>query len=98
MYRAPNNRAQGRVKSITVINLAASRDVLKGNGTVTFSIQDVFNSRRWRSITETENFYSESDFQWRPRQFQLTFSYRFNEKKSRQRSGGYDGGMDEGEF
>ncbi len=98
MYRAPNNSAQGKVKSMTSINLAASRDILKKNGTITFSVQDILNTRRWRSITETENFYSESDFQWRPRQFQLTFSYRFNQKKQRQRPGGYEGGMDEGGF
>tara|TARA_R110002049_G_scaffold7173_8_gene42590 strand:- start:1030 stop:3459 length:2430 start_codon:yes stop_codon:yes gene_type:complete len=98
MYRAPNNSAQGRVKSMTSINLAASRDVLDNKGTVTLSVQDILNSRRWRSITETENFYSEADFQWRPRQFQLTFSYRFNQKKQRQRQSGYDGGMDDGGF
>lgn len=98
MYRAPNNSAQGRVKSMTSINLAASRDILNNNATLTFSVQDILNSRRWRSITETDNFYSVSDFQWRPRQFQLTFSYRFNQKKMRQRSGGYDGGMDDGGF
>ena len=98
MYRAPNNSAQGKVKSMTSINLAASRDILKKNGTITFSVQDILNTRRWRSITETENFYSESDFQWRPRQFQLTFSYRFNQKKQRQRPGGYEGGMDDGGF
>lgn len=98
MYRAPNNSAQGKVKSMTSINLAASRDILKKNGTITFSVQDILNTRRWRSITETENFYSESDFQWRPRQFQLTLSYRFNQKKQRQRPGGYEGGMDEGGF
>lgn len=98
MYRAPNNSAQGRVKSMTVVNFAASRDILKGNGTLTFSVQDIFNSRRWRSITETANFYSESNYQRRPRQFQLTFSYRFNQKKTRQRSSNEEGGMDDAGF
>ena len=98
MYRAPNKSAQGRVKSMTVINLAASRDVLKNKGTITFSVQDVLNTRKWRSYTETENFTSESEFQWRPRQFIATFSYRFNQAKQRQKPSNYDGGGDEGGF
>lgn len=98
MYRAPNKSAQGRVKSMTVINLAASRDVLKNKGTITFSVQDVLNTRKWRSYTETENFTSESEFQWRPRQFIATFNYRFNQAKQRQKPSNYDGGGDEGGF
>jgi hypothetical protein len=43
----------------------------------------VFNSRRRRSITDTETIYNETDFQWRARQFLLTFSYRINQKKER---------------
>jgi len=47
------------------------------------SVRDVFNTRRRRSITDTETIYNETDFQWRARQFLLTFSYRVNEKKKR---------------
>jgi len=31
--------------------------------------------------------YSESDFLWRARQFQLTFNYRINQKKKRGAAG-----------
>lgn len=99
MYRAPTKSAQGRVKSMTVINLAASKDVLKNKGTLTFSVQDLLNTRKWRSYTETATFTSESEFQWRPRTFLLSFSYRFNQAKQRQKSSGYDGGGgDDGGF
>jgi outer membrane receptor protein involved in Fe transport len=92
-YQAPQNTPQGRRLSITSLDLGASRDVFNGNGTLIFSVKDVFNSRFRRSIVETEFLYSESQFQWRARQFLLTFSYRINKQK--RRGGKPDGLMDE---
>jgi len=95
-YRAPQKSIQGERKSMYFLDLSAGKDVLKGKGTVVASIRDVFNSRRRRSIVDTETLYSESDFQWRARQFLLTFSYRINQKKKRSpRTGGdFSGGDD----
>ncbi len=100
-YRAPRKTTQGRSLAIWHVDPAASMDVLKGNGTLTFSVRDLFNTRRRRYVTQGENFYTEGDWQWRARQATLTFSYRLNQKKQRGRNGGgrgdYDGGGD-GEF
>jgi len=82
-YRAPQNTTQGRSLSLYSLDLSAGKDVLQGKGTVVASVRDVFNSRRRRSITDTETIYNETDFQWRARQFLLTFSYRINQKKER---------------
>lgn len=84
-YRAPQQTTQGRSKSMHSLDLSAGKDILDGKGTLVASVRDVFNSRRRRSITDTETIYNEVDFQWRARQFLLTFSYRINQKK---RSGG----------
>lgn len=90
-YRAPRKTNQGRVKSIYSIDLSLSKDVMKGKGTIVASVRDLLNSRKYRSITETENLYSESEFQWRVRQFIVTFTYRINRKKERpSRSGSGD--------
>ena len=97
-YRAPRQTTQGRRLAITVIDMGLSRDLLNGNGTLAASLRDVFNSRRWRSETELDNFYEESEFQWRRGpNFILTFTYRLNQKKPRGRSRGqrgrdFDGG------
>ena len=94
-YRAPQETTQGRTKSVYSLDLSAGKDVLKGKGTIVASVRDAFNSRKRRSIVETEFLYSESEFQWRARQFLLTFSYRINQKKQREKNGrGYDGGDD----
>lgn len=82
-YQAPQNTPQGKQLSMTNLDLGASKDFFKGNGTLIFSVKDVFNSQIRRSIVQTEYLYSESNFQWRVRQFLLTFNYRINKQKPR---------------
>ncbi|MCB9298736.1 MAG: TonB-dependent receptor [Lewinellaceae bacterium] len=92
-YRAPRNTPQGSNKAYFFLDLAFSKDIIDNKATLTLSVSDLFNSRRWRYIFEDEDFYSRGDFQWRARQVTLTFNYRLNQNKQRQRGGGdYDGG------
>ncbi len=98
-YRAPRNTVQGKRFSITSIDLGFSRDVLDGNGTLALSVRDLLNSRKYRGETFNEGFYERSEFQWRSRTSQLSFTYRLNQKKQRQRRRGqYEGGDFEGGF
>lgn len=90
-YRAPRIQPQGKTRSITSVDLGLSKDILKGNGTLTLSVRDLFNSRKYRYIIEEQDFYSENVFQRRARQATLTFNYRLNQKKRR---GGRRGGGD----
>ena len=96
-YTGPHDDTQGRTKARYTLDAGLSLDVLKGNGTITLSGRDLLNSRKRRSITETETLYSESEFQWRSRQVLLSFNYRLNQKKKGgQRNGGgldFDGGF-----
>lgn len=80
-YEAPQKTAQGKRKSLYYIDLSMSKDILKGRGTINFNVLDIFNTRRMRSITEGLNFYTESDFQARRRQFNLTLNYRIRQLK-----------------
>jgi ferric enterobactin receptor len=82
-YRAPRNTPQGKTKALTVLDIGISHPILKNKGTLTFSVRDAFNSRKWRWITEGPNFYNEGLFQWRARSFELTFSYRLNKSERR---------------
>ena len=78
------------------IDLSLAKDILGGKGTLVASVRDLLNSRKRRSIVETETLYSESEFQWRARQFLLSFTYRINQKKKR--SGRPSGGDGEENF
>lgn len=94
-YRAGQETPQGRRKSITSIDLALGRDIFRGNGTLTFSVRDLFNTRRYRYSNEGPNFFSEGLYRRQFRQFTLSLNYRLNQKKKRQRGGdrgGYPGG------
>ncbi|MFD1064191.1 outer membrane beta-barrel protein [Winogradskyella litorisediminis] len=97
IYRGPRNNAQTETKSILFLNMALSKDVLKGNGTIALNVRDVFNSRKRISLTEAETFRSDSEFQFRVRTINASFVYRFNQKKERQKGSrdDNDGGGDD---
>ncbi|WP_051663918.1 TonB-dependent receptor domain-containing protein [Dyadobacter crusticola] len=82
-YEAPQQTPQGRRKALATLDLAATRDILKNNATLTLSIIDVFNSRKFRSITEGANFYTRNSSQGRLRQINLTLNYRLHQAKKK---------------
>ncbi|WP_339793125.1 outer membrane beta-barrel family protein [uncultured Imperialibacter sp.] len=98
-YRAPQNTPQGERLAYYAIDMGLNRDILNGNGTINLSVRDILNSRKWRGITQGETFYQESEFQWRSRQFMVSFVYRLNQKKrggGREEREDFEGG--EGDF
>ncbi len=91
-YEAPQKTPQGTRQAIATLDLSLSKDILENNGTLVLNVIDVFNSRRYRSITEGANFYTESNSQGRLRQINLTFNYRLHQTKKKAKEPG------EGEF
>ena len=85
-YRGPRQTTQGRQLASYSLDLALSKDILKGKGTIAANVRDLLNTRKWRSITEIENYYAESTTQWAPRQIKLTFTYRLNQMKNREKN------------
>ena len=95
-YRGPNENAQSRSKGILSTNLAFSKDIVKDKATLSLNVSDLFNTRKRRSDTRTENVFTYSEFQWRQRQITLSFLYRFNQQMNqRDRNGRRNGGGDE---
>jgi len=97
-YRGPNEDAQNIRKGLFSANLAFSKDLFKDKASIAFNVSDVFNSRKRQSESFTNTFRSEGEFQWRERTFNLSFTYRFNQKKKRQRGNGGQNFDDEGGF
>jgi ferric enterobactin receptor len=79
-YEAAQKTAQGKRKALYYVDFSASRDIFKGKGTINLNILDVFNSRKFRSISTGPNFYTEG-FQFRKRQINLTLNYRIKQAK-----------------
>ncbi len=95
-YRGPRETAQSRSQGIFSIDFAFSKDLFKDKASLAFRISDLLNSRKRQSETFTPSFNSDSEFQWRVRSYNLSFTYRFNQKKQRQR--GQRNGDDDLEF
>jgi outer membrane receptor protein involved in Fe transport len=86
-YEAPQLTPQGSRGYMAWMDLSASKDIMKGNGTLTLSILDIFNSRinryesRYLSPTDGSGFFTSGESQGRLRSFNLTFNYRFKTTK-----------------
>ncbi|NND25901.1 MAG: TonB-dependent receptor [Flavobacteriaceae bacterium] len=96
-YRGPSETAQSKNKGIFSTDLAFSKDVFNENGSLAFRVSDLFNTRKRVGDSFTPTFNSTGTFQWRQRSYNVSFTYRFNQKKKRERSNG-QGGDDDLEF
>jgi len=78
-YRGPQNTASQDRKSMYALNLGASKTIWNGDGTITFNMQDIFNTRAMRSTNYLATGIRESYMQWQPRQFSISLTYRFKQ-------------------
>lgn len=81
-YNAPQRNAQGKSLGVLSANLAFSKDVLKDKATIALNVNDVFNSRKRITETNLPSLNSYSEMQFRQRQINLSFTYRFNKMKN----------------
>jgi outer membrane receptor protein involved in Fe transport len=94
-YRAPRAHTQGRSKAMGSIDLGISRDFLANKAlSLTLSVRDLLNSRKYRYTSVGPTFYTEAESQWRGRTIRLSASYRINQKKSRGGGNDFQGGGD----
>src|SRR5690606_32110101 len=57
-YEARQKSAQGLRKSLYYMDLSASKDVMRGRGTLIINAMDLFNTRKNRYINEGPGFYT----------------------------------------
>lgn len=92
------NTAQGYTKAIWFLDASIRKGIMKNQGNITLSVQDIFASRRFGSFTESSFFTQDS---WRlsnPQLVRVNFSYRFgrmdmslfNRKNNRMNNEGSD--------
>lgn len=94
-YESPEVFPQGKNLSEFEVGLGIRKDILDRKGTLSFSVNDLFNTDKHGTIYDTDNFYQESYRRWRVRSFRLTFSYKFGNSdfslfKRHGRGGGED--------
>ena len=85
-YRGPRKNAISKTKASISTNTAFSKDILNEKITLTFQINDIFDTQNWRFETISETFKTYSEQSWRGgRSFSLNLIYRFNQKKGQNR-------------
>ncbi len=79
-YEAPRVLPQGKTKDQFVSDFALRKEFLKNRkAAFSFNINDVFNTRRWGTIYDTDDFYQDSYRRWSVRTFRFTLSYKFGD-------------------
>lgn len=84
-YSGPSEDAQNKRKGMFSTDVAFSKDLLDDRASIAFNVSDVFNTRKRSMDSFTETFNSTSEFQWRERSYNISFTYRFNQQKKQQR-------------
>ena len=98
-YRAPQKTAVSERKASIYSNTAFSKDLSKDKITLTFKVNDIFETGKWRIESFNENYRSYSESNWRGgRTLELNLIYRFNQKKKVSRNSGDYNDYSEGGF
>lgn len=97
-YSGARQNAQSRAKGIFSLDLALSKELFDDTVTMSVNARDLFNSRIYRTTTETDFFASENESQRRQRQVNLSLIYRFNQQKQRSKSNTNSNGDDDYDF
>jgi outer membrane receptor protein involved in Fe transport len=84
-FRGPREMPQGKRKANWSVDAGLSKEVLKGNGTITLNVRDVFSTRKWAFETFGLNYYTDSEFQWMPTSISVNFNYRINQNQQQRR-------------
>ena len=95
----PHKEPLGMHKGNWWMDLAISKEILHGNGTITFNVRDLFNSRSHGGEAWGDGFWQYSTSTWNRRSFSLNFNYRINQQNIKRGrpdgEGGDEGGGDE---
>lgn len=92
-YEGPRIDAVNKREARFSTNMAFSKDLFNEKASLSFSINDLFNTQRRNLESTTPTFYSDSYYRWRVRSYTLSFTYRFNQKKKRSQRNGFGNGF-----
>jgi len=84
-YRLDSKGPVSERKKYGYATLSISKDVWKKNGTISFTSNDIFNSNRTNRTYFNDYYTSESRVKNRYPTYLLSFTYRINQRKNRQK-------------
>ena len=95
-YFGPRANAQTESKGVVSFSGALNKPMFNDKATLSFRVNDIFNSSRRKSTTETADFRNYTEFQWRQPSYVFTFTYRINERKMGKRRNNRRGSLNDG--
>ena len=81
----PSESAFSKRKAFGFVTGAIQKSLLDKKGTLSLKFSDLFNTSQWRYESFQDSFYRKGEGRWREPTYVLTFSYRFNDNKYKQR-------------
>ncbi len=85
-YRGPRSDNQNDRQAVFILNQALSKDLFKDKASIAFNVRDVLNSSIFKNSITTDTFTAQQETQFRGgRIYNVSFTYRFNQKKKRER-------------
>ena len=86
-YTAPSVTAQGTRGAFYFASLAVRQDVFKKKLSITMQIKDIFNTMGHNFTSETDDFYTYSEFTRQGQVVLLSLTYRINNYKDKRNKG-----------
>jgi outer membrane receptor for ferrienterochelin and colicin len=86
-YQAPSIGVQGEYKGFYQTSMSVKQQLLKDKLTVTLRIRDIFQSRKFESITKGSNFYSKTIYTPESPIITISVGYNLNSYKAKRGRG-----------
>lgn len=98
-YFGPRSTAQGEDESFAMVNAAVKYEFIPKVLSATLQVRDVFSNMKHEGTSEGQGFYSYRLWEMDTPMVMLNLTYTLNNyKPDRERRGGDNGGMDDGEM
>ncbi len=84
-YRGPRVTIQGLRKEMYFIDIGLKKDIFNKKGSLSFKVSDLLNSRKFNMETYGDNFYVETQYFRTTRLFLISFTYKINRYRMKER-------------
>ncbi len=78
-YNAPYRIPQGRYYGFSGVDVGARKEILAGRAAIGFSVQDVFNTRKFKVNSSDFNYSAKSEFKRESRWVTVNFTWNFGQ-------------------
>ena len=82
MYRGSQKDIQWKTEHMWMVNAGASLNVLKGKGTLSFRVNDIFKGMKF-GFNSTNPYVQNGQFNWESQTTYIGFNYRFGSGKNK---------------